>query len=126
MESHQQCTGRRNGARVEREIDLVVESHDRRYLVRSINISRSGILLSVQDRNLLKRVDSAGFAGAGGHVPKELRWGIMLRIGNFRCRAIVVRIVLGDVIQLGCRFCMRLPHIMCNTLGVPSTDDVAA
>ena len=45
---------------------------------------------------------------------------------GFRCRAIVVRVVAGDVIQLGCCFCIRLPHMMCNTLGVPDTDDVAA
>ena len=126
MESQQQCTGRRNGARVGREIDLVAESHDRRYLVGSINISRSGILLGVRDRALLRHVDPAGLAGADGRIRKKLRWGIMLRFGHFRCRAIVVRVVPGDVIQLGCRFCIRLPHMMCNTLRVPDTDDVDA
>jgi len=120
-----QLAGKRDGIRIERAMDLVAEVSDSCYLVRSVNISRSGMLIDVPDMGLLRHLDPSCLLGDGGRIRRQFRWSILLRIGNVTCRAMVVRIIPGEVIQLGCCFRLRLPRVICNTLGVPDSSDAA-
>lgn len=123
--------GKRDGVRRRCELDVMLRGRGGSFSARSLDISRSGILLHITD-HLYRRSDD-DLASFAGRVDKHFRTRIEVCFveAGLRFAAEIARLTVSEeaahgvesAFLLACRFRTVLSPAQCEVLGIDGGDD---